>query len=367
VGILLAAGTVAFQKSGSLLVLLMNMGLLFGLLILGVGSFVAVFVLWKKHHLRALVPLGSFAGAVLIFVFGGRYGTDIVLRRSPARPDSFFQGQTRKDLTQIAERLVGNGFKEIVTFPSEPTKVHMIAGHPVEDVPPDIQATLRRYGFQMTYVDNRCNIVEFSCSHLRTWHDYIWSKSGLSEPDSMPATITDVDIEDWEELIRIANQGTTCSGGVSFYPNIVYPYLNEVLGEKMLDRVKGYRSADEISDEEKNLVLSALNKHRLASSGLAEYPEITYEQSSGLHIGNCSLHGDFWVVALLKRLLSEGVLTPAPDCQHLKIKPNLTDKERLQVEWFHVRLMNFIYRNLLEKRQYPFERDLGSNWYYYRS
>jgi hypothetical protein len=184
----------------------------------------------------------------------------------------------------------------------------------------------------------------------------------------MPAAITEVDIEDWGTLIRIAKFGTKQTGGCS----LVYPYLRDVLGVETLNRIKDYRSINDISDEEKALVLSAFNRQRLASSGLTEDSAITYDSGdrlSGvpLHIAGTKISEGFWVVSLLRELLSERVLTFAPDGRHLKIKADLTEKERLRVEWLHVGLMNFIYGNLLDKRPHPFARDLGGNWYFGRS
>jgi hypothetical protein len=358
-----ALATIAFRKSGPSLLLLADMGFFLGIPALALANFISIFILWKKHHWRALTPLGSFALSAVLCFYATRYGTELVLRGTPSQPDSFFNDQTRSELTKIAEQLVGNGFREIRVFPSEQPRIIMIAGHERKDVPSEILTTLRRYGFQMVDIDDPQQIVQFSYNPLRHWYDYTWAKNGLSEPYSMPTALTEVDVEDWKALIEIAREGDPWHKKQA-EPGNAYFYLRNALGEEAINRIGRYRSSNEISNEEKSNVLSALNKQVLTSSALAEGLETTYTQTSGLCRCSCSISDEFWVVALLKRLLLEGVLTQASDGQHLKIKANLTDKERIQVEWFHIGLMNFMYGNLVQKRPHPFTLDLGNNWYF---
>lgn len=339
--------------------------------VLALFNVASIFVLWKRHHLRAFLPLGTLAFSVVASFLVAGFGTRFVLRNTPNQPDSFFNNQTKAELTDTAGHLVGNGFKEIILQPDKPAEVRMIAGRQRKEIDPKILAVLSKYGFVRANIDDRQEIVMFSYYHLRTSFDYIWAKNGLSEPDLMPSTITEVDIEDWTELIRIAKHS---EGSGAFYPSIVYPYLNEALGSEMLNQFGNSSSTNRFTEENKNAVLTALNKQRLASNALAEQPDITYgswqwggEARSGLCIANTQINDGFWVTTLLKQLLSDGVLTLAPDGHHLKIKANLTDKQRLQVEWFHIGIMNFVYGNLLEKRQYPFQKKLGDNWYFNRS
>jgi len=370
-GLFFAATTIEFARTESPLLLLVNIAFLVGFCVLGVINLASIVTLWNRHGVGALAPFGSFAAAVVIWFFGGRYGTDLVLRGTPSRPDSFLRGGTREELTLMANQLIGNGFKEILLFPGKPTDVRMIAGRQQKDVRPEVLAALRRFGFQTVYVDDVQGIVQFSYNHLRHWYDYTWAKNGLSEQRFMPPTISEVDIDTWGQLIKIAKEGTSEKKQRDCEPGIAYFYLRDSLGKETLDRIAAYPSSSTISDQEKDLVLSALNKHVGVSSALAEHPQITYEQTSWLgqtevtlNISGGSIGHGFWVVTLLKQLLSEGVITYAPDGRHLRIKTNLTNTERNQVEWLHVGLMNFIYSNFLEKRPHPFTKDLGGNWYF---
>jgi hypothetical protein len=362
IGILFAGITVASEKWESLFLLGLFPFLGFG--VLALFNIASIFVLWKRHHLRALIPLGTLALSVAASFLIAGFGANLILRNTPTRPDSFFKNQTKAELTDAAEHLVGNGFKEIILQPGKPAEVHMIAGRQRKEIDPRILAVLSKYGFARASIDDRQEIAMFSYYHFRTSSDYIWAKNGLSEPDLMPSTITEVDIEDWTELTRIAKHS---EGSGAFYPSIVYPYLNEALGSELLNQFRNSDSTNTFTDENKNAVLAALNKHRLASIALVESPPITYEPTNGLYICDSSINHGFWVTKLLGRLLSQGVLTYAPDGHHLKIKADLTERQRLQVEWLHIGIMNFVYGNLLEKRQYPFQKKLGDNWYFNRS
>src|SRR5436853_7804863 len=95
VGVLLAAVMVVFQKTESSLLLLADAGLSLAFLLLAAANVVAVFALWRKHRLAALIPIGSFAVTGVVCFFGARFGSEIVLRDSLDRPASFFRELTR--------------------------------------------------------------------------------------------------------------------------------------------------------------------------------------------------------------------------------------------------------------------------------
>ena len=373
-GFLYAFAMVAYEKTQSEIFFLTSLLSFFSLGPLAVVNFVFIFGLWKRHRLRAFIPSATYVlSGVFAFLFMG-YGTDFVLRNTPCRPDSFFNNQTKAELTDVAEHLVGNGFKKIITSPDKPVEVCMLTGHQKKDLDPKILAIMSKYGFIQADIDDCQEIVTFGYYHPRTWLNYTWAKNGLSEPNSMPSEITEVDIENWAELIRIAEQIEPTTQrrreSIEFEPSIVCPYLSAALGPEMLDRFRSYTSIKEFSDEDRKMVLEVLNRQRLATSALAENPQITYEKwkwhwqtETGLHIAKMYIIGGLGD-GILKQLLSEGVLTLAPDGHHLKIKANLTDKQRLEVEWLHIEIMNVAYGNLLEKRQYPFRKKLGDSWYF---
>lgn len=355
IGVLLTIGMIVFQKYEGV-GLLAGIILLPSFFVLAIVNIVAIFPLWKMERLRAFVPIGTYIIAAAFFLLGTSLGMKLVLKGTPCDPESFFNDQTRLELTQAAQRLV--------------------AEHQRENFSPEIVAVVQKHSFKPTFVDDSQEIVVFGYYHLRHWHEYIWAKNGLTEPYSMPATITMADMQDWKEFKRIAKQGDTATLSerhrMVFEPSIVFPLLKDSLGAEFLDRVRNATSSiDDFTDEDKNAILAALNKQRLASSHLVENSQITYEEwhwhwqtEIGLHIAKDYISDSFWVGRLLKQLLSEGVLTLAPDGRHLKIKADLTDKQRLQIEWLHIGIMNFAYGNLLEKRQYVFRKNLGSNWYF---
>ena len=370
-GVLFAAAQIGFARTGDPILLLVNLAFLIGFLILGVTNLVFIFTLWRRHRIGAFLPLACYIVAAGIWLIGGRYGTHLVLYGTPSEPDSFLRDETRRELTQIAQHLLGNGFKTISCFPGHSSEVHMIVGRPSRNVAPEIISKLQKYGFQQVQVDDFQQTVEFENSHLRTWHDYVWARNGLSKPYTSLPIITAADIAGWQALITTAKEGRTRGKPNTCDPGIGYFYLRDSLGEEMVNRIGGYRSSTEITDAEKEQVMSALNKQVLASSALAEQPQITYEQTlwlgrtgMELHISGGAINDGFWVVRLLKELLSRGVVSFAPDGRHLKIKADLTDAERHQVEWLHVGIMRCVYPNLLEKEPFLFSRELGNNWYF---
>jgi hypothetical protein len=355
IGVLLTISMVVFEKY-ELIGLLSGIFLLPSFLVLALINFGAIFLLWRKKHLRAFVPIGTYVIAAALFLLGTNLGTKLILNGTPCDPNSFFNEQTKSELTQVAKQLV--------------------AEHQRKDFSPGIGVVAQKHNLKPIFVDDQQKIVVFGFYHRRHWFEYIWAKNGLTEPYSMPATITMADIEDWKEFKRIAKQGDTATLAerhrMEFEPSIVYPLLRDSLGAAFLDRFRNAPSGkDDFTDEDENAILAALNKQHLASSALVENSQITYEEwhwhwqkEIGLHIAKDYISDSFWVGQLLKQLLSEGVLTLAPDGRHLKIKADLTDRQRLQIEWLHVGIMNFAYGNLLEKRIYVFRKNLGSNWYF---
>lgn len=358
IGVLLTISMVVFEKY-ELIGLLSGMVLLPGFLLLALVNLGAIFVLWKKYRARAFIPLGSYSIAATLFVFGTFFGTKFILRGTPCEPESFFNEQTRLELTQASQ--------------------HLLAEHQRDNFSPEMVAIAQKHSLKPTFVDDCQGIVVFGYYHNRHWFEYIWATNGLTEPYSMPSTITMTDIEDWNEFKRIAKQGDTATPAerrrMVFEPTIVFSFLKDNLGAEFLDRFRNDSSSkDDFTDEDKNKILAALNKQQLASSLLIENSHITYEKwefgfltESGLCIAGEKYNSEpdgFWESKLAKQLLSEGVITFAPDGRHLKVKADLTDKQRLQIEWLQVGIMNFAYGNLLDKRQYVFRKELGSHWYF---
>ena len=347
-----------------LLDIVMPVSIIFGL---AGANVISIFQLWRKgNRLGSLIPFGTFLFAMIVCLLGEGYAGKLIAKGTPCSPESFVQGANKADLTQTARQALGKGFKEIylstVSEPMMRDKVTMIAGVTHMSVPDDLTATLRRYGFKDMNMDDVQDIVTFErlCSRERV--SYIWAKNGLREPFLMPPEITKVDLENWEEVLSILRKRDPQSK--------MYDHLKKSLGASLLERIAQYRSADDLSTQEQDSIISALNQ--LVASALIENSQITFDTDPDterfeLRIFGIRADETFWEIALIKKLLSEGILIAAGDGKHLKIKVGLTAQERLQVEWAHVGLMNLLYGRLLKKKLYPFTGKLGDGWYFRRS
>jgi hypothetical protein len=340
---------------------------------LAIVNFVAIFVLWKRHRFHAFFPAITYVFSTLLCFFGTFAGSAIMLAGTPGRPDTFLNGQAKLDLEKVANRLLGQSFKEILTHPESLTEIHMVSGYQQKEVPPDILKTLQHYGFQRIFIDDSQSLVKFGHYHLRIWYEYIYTTNDFLPLYSRPQKITEVDIEDWSELLRIAKQGDHATKEekerLVFTPPIVYPYLERELGKEFLQCVANYNSPADITAEQKELVLAVLNRQRISSSRLIEHPLITFERNhsfSSLKLDECHISDSFWVSSLIKSLLNEGVLVYADDGRHLKIKENLSQAEQLKIEWIHIGLMNFLYGNLLHKMEHHYDKVLCDGWYFNR-
>jgi len=365
--LLFVASIVSFEKyesSGALM--LASMGLMFFLLVLALTNVVAIFAFWGRYKFRGFYPVISFTVAMVLCFQISRYATRLMRAGTPCSPDSFLSGQTKIDLEKAATEALGQSFKFIRCDP--PVQVQMIVGHPQKPAPADTINALRKYGFRAMEVDDAESLATFSYYHMRAWYRYTYTTNKQVSLDSRSPGITETDIEDWSELIRIARQGDHATAAeaatIVFRPSVVYPYLKETLGQAQLDSLKICSSGLNISAEQKQLVLDALNRQWLPSSRLVENPDITYESSNHmLYLAGCGMDS-FWVVFLIKDLLADGVLVYAADHSHLKIRDNLSSSEQNRVAWVHVGLMNFLYGNLFKKAEHFSDKSLGDGWYF---
>jgi hypothetical protein len=369
VTVFLMVATIAVARFEFSIFLLAGSVLILALIALALANFVAIFVLWRRYRFRAFYPAITFVLSALLSFFGASIGSKLMLKGTPSYPDSFLKEKTKVELENIASCLLNQSFKDIITYPFFPTEIHMISGHQQKEVPPDIQKTLRHYRFQRTFIDDSLSLVKFSHCYRRTWYDYIYTTNEFLPLYSRPLKITEVDIEDWSELIRIAKQGDHATEEekrrIGFTPTIVYPFFKQELGQEFLQSIANYISPEEITAHQKELVLSALNRQRLASSRLIEHSRITFKKGrsvSYLYYDETGM-GGFWPSWLFINLLDEGVLVYADDGCHLKIKENLSREEQLKIEWLHIGLMNFLYGNLLDKREHHYDKVLGDGWY----
>lgn len=369
VAFLFMATMLAFQKYESGWLLLTGMGLTVLLPCLALWNFCSIFVLWGRYGIRAFYPAICFVLAVTLSFQGSRYGTRIMLAGTPCRPETFLKSQTKLDLEKAATELLGHSFKIVSANPAAPAL--MVSGHKEETSPSTAINVMQKYGFREVEVDDFQSLVTFSYYHMRGWYRYTYTTDKLVPLSSRPPTITEADIGDWSELIRIALQGDHATADEStrivFSPEIVYPYLLQQIGEAQLANLKGYSTDQEISEQQKELVLAALNRQSLPTSRLIENPTVTYSSNTRtLHLGGCSIDG-FWVVFLVTKLLSDGVLVYASDNSHLKVRENLSPSDQNRIAWLNVGIMDFWYGNLFRKTEHFNDEDLGDGWYFTKS
>jgi hypothetical protein len=244
-------------------------------------------------------------------------------------------------------------------------KAQMTEGHPQMAVPPETARVLEKYGFRDAQIDDAQSLVTFNYYHMRAWYSYTYTTVKSVALGNRPPVITEADIEDWTELVRIAKQGSSATpdeaSRIVFNPSIVYPYLQQQLGQAELDSLKSGASSEEISDEQKQLVLNALNRQWAPMSHLVENPEITYDSADNmLDWGGCKFNIEgFWVGALTKQLLSDGILVYADNRSHLRVRENLSVSDQNKVAWLQVGMMNFLYGNLFKKTEHFNDKYLG--------
>jgi hypothetical protein len=179
-GILVTAAEIGFAASEStILMLVVCVGWYIAFPGLLVANLVGVFRLWQRQRWGSLLPIGSFALAVAVNVLGSDYGRELVLRGTVSRPATFLNTQTRQDLADIADRLLGHGIYIINTFPGERTQVLMETEQTKQEIPPEIVASLRRYGFIRTTIDDQRTTVQFRSWRFRKGYEYIYAKDGF--------------------------------------------------------------------------------------------------------------------------------------------------------------------------------------------
>jgi len=156
VGLLLAASFIALDRSE--LAVLPGMVLLPGFLVLAVANFLFVLNQWKTRHFRAFIPIGTYIGIAVVSVAMAKIGSDLVLKGTPCRPESFFTGQTKSDLVPIVNAMITARRSEIFS--------------------PEIREQLSKHSLKPLFVDTNLEIAVVGYYHTRSWFEYIYSKNG---------------------------------------------------------------------------------------------------------------------------------------------------------------------------------------------
>jgi len=346
-------------------------------------NFISIFMMWRKHKYLSFYPLVISLFFFSLLGLSGSIGRMIGMYNKPSDPNSFFNEERKQELTGIAEELLQ----------AQDEKSKRV-----------IEKKLKSHHLMVCNVDSYANIVEFGYCRLRTWSRYIFAKDELPEMYSSKPIITKSDILDWGELATIIKTENDPSkyerDAISFMPEIIYPFLLENLDKEFVDKLAGLPSIENLDDflaknkamplmkafdkrdsehenlvisklskEEKLTVIEVLNKHYQISSKLIENKNISWRPSRTLEFcGYMSLSSSFQVNKHLRQLISGGVISIIDGAGHLKVKPNLSDKEKLEIEWLQVEIMNTVYGNLVAKTEYwsNEKTKLANNWYFYK-
>jgi hypothetical protein len=314
---------------------------------LTVVSLAAPPFLWKNNGPRSLLVPLSLVIAATISGAAVMYGPRLVLAGTAAFPDTFLRGTTQSELEHLSNQL--------------------LLGQSI-DV---LEARTKQLGFERVVVDTARRVVTLGHARFRTWYEYIYAANGLPAAYSTEPRITLSDVLNWGEVRRIADQAEPASsrprGSIVFEPELAIGCFQRFLGDSFLRDLRSRPFPGRLTQEEKAWVLGVLGRQAAASSRLIEDPAVTYEGSPPeLHLGTTSISEGFWVSSLMKTLLAEGIVERAPDGRHLMLRPRLSTEEQARVAWLHVGLMNFIYGDLLAKRDYVYDRQLREHWYFRR-
>lgn len=328
---------------------------------------------WHQYKALSLVPVALLVVGVALFVPMARLGVILSEFDTPFHPMSYFSENREQEMTELAEALldypineIREGYDSIEIFTNDNTHYRNMDFVPIEE-------KLKNSDFQFARVDYVQKIVRLYSRKNRTWCNYTYARNGLGYPfTTMPCTITDADILDWNELIIIACVGNSDSYNrscLSFLLTMAYPLLEKGIDEELRDKLSYIDNTDSLLPHERQKIIDMLNKLRLASSRLIEDSRIRYgifKGSSGLtlKLDYASIGEDSWITKLLRELINKGVITLADNEGHMKIKQNLSDAEELSIEWLHAGILNVIYGNFLGKDTYTFVTILSDNWYY---
>lgn len=353
----------------SFLIVFLFCGLIFVLV-----NFISIFKMWHKYKYLSFIP---FAISLLFFYLLGLYG-HIVYK--PIEPNSYFDEERKQKLTEIAEQLL-----------LAQDEIHKRV----------IEKKLKSHNLEVLNIDRDTNVVEFGCYRIRTWYYYIFAKDELPEIYSSKPIITESDILYWGELVTIIKTENDLSkyrrDETSFMTEIVYPFLVENLDKEFVDKLAGLPSIENLDDflaknndlpimialdkrnsehenlvtsklttEERLKVIEVLNRHCQILSKLMENKNIRWLDSTLVFCDYMNISSSFQVNRHLRQLISDGVISIIDEEGHLQMKQNLSDKEKREIEWLQVEIMNFVYGNLIEKTEYwsNGKTRLTNNWYF---
>jgi len=344
-------------------------------------NFLSIFTMWRKYRYFSFIPFVISLIFVPLLVFSGFSGHKLGIYNKPSYPDKYFNEERKKELTAIAEELLG----------AQDEKSKRV-----------IEEKLNKHRLVVKNIDRYSNIVELYYDRSRIMSIYIFAKDGLPEIYSIKPIITENDIPYWDKLIDIIKTENNLSkysrDNIVWVPEIVYPFLVKNLDKTFVDKLAAMETYDDfaarnkivpslldihgkryteycnliaskLSKEEKLKVIEILNQHCQISSRLIEDSNISWKpmERSLDFCGYTGVSSSFHASRHLQQLISDGVISRRDREGHLQVKPNLSDKEIREIEWLQVEIMRHIYGNLVRKEEYwsNDKTKLADNWYFY--
>lgn len=157
VGIALVA-VLSLPDPLGLLVMMLGMVLVSGFLFgLPIANLVYVFITWKRERGRSFIPLASYCAAFLLAGFLGLTISDIVLKGTPCRPDSFFDTERKRGLTEIAIQVLDDRRRGVL--------------HGRQELGTNYG------GLKVAQITNQ-QFVVFNYWHGHSWFEYIYAPNG---------------------------------------------------------------------------------------------------------------------------------------------------------------------------------------------
>lgn len=296
----------------------------------------------------------------LVIVIPIPYIGKLGFQLSPNNPHNFLTVNKQKELSVFAEELLSTNLRQIRIYPDNSKSIETYDGNTSVTIPKLIEDKLKHYRFDVVDINSKESTVSFEYYRLRVWFYYIYSRNELEETFLMPTKINLEDIHDWNGIIRFAKTDNK----IYFNFSSVKQLRDDFLGSTFINKLKSYNSADDLTANDRIFIVNALNKQHEVSSKLIEMPEIRLI-NSGLDIGEASWYGQsFWVIKLGTQLLDDNIIKHTDKNGHMKISPNLTENEKLRIEWFNIGIMNWLYGDFLNKQPIIYRVKLSKNWYF---
>ena len=196
-----------------------------------------IFSNWKKHGGITLVLLSIYLVVISMTLPLLALSRDIFSLHTPNNQQGFLASARKKELTVVAESLLDHNLSSLdMTYGNE-LSVEPLAGYTSDiSIPRRTKQLLSRYQFNIVHIDDRQKIVSFRYySFQRKSLFYIYARNELKPPLLMSPAITEADIGEWNDVLRIASYAPYSFVQHDFEPAIVCPHLVKTLGTDLME------------------------------------------------------------------------------------------------------------------------------------